>query len=84
MYIKSDRMGINDKKIENEYLRYVDISNELKIKNGFPVIEIEDGVMMKDSKFIMGKLNEFDRSVVYNLKPGFKEGFGFGVSIKRK
>ena len=84
MYIKSDRMRINDKKIENDYLRYVDISNELKIKNGFPVIEIEDGVMMKDSKFIMGKINEFDRSIVYNLKPGFKEGFGFGVSFKRK
>ena len=93
MYIKSDRMRINDKKIENEYLKFVDKSNYYKMKNGFPVIDVEnafplievkDGVVMKDSKFIMGKLNEYDRSVVYNLKPGFKESFGFGVLIKRK
>jgi hypothetical protein len=93
MYIKSDRMRINDKKIENEYLKFVDKSNYYKMKNGFPVIDVEnafplievkDGVVMKDSKFIMGKLNEYDRSIVYNLKPGFKESFGFGVLIKRK
>ena len=40
--------------------------------------------MMKDSKFTMGKINEFDRSITYNLKPGFKENFGFCVSFKRK
>ena len=85
MYIKNERMGIKDKLIENEYLRYMDKSNELKIKNGFPVITIDgDGMMLKDNMFIMGKLNEFDRFVTYNLKPGFKESFGFGVSIKRK
>jgi hypothetical protein len=85
MYIKNERMGIKDKLIENEYLRYMDKSNELKIKNGFPVITIDgDGMMLKDSMFIMGKLNEFDRFVTYNLNPGFKESFGFGVSIKRK
>jgi hypothetical protein len=87
MYIKSDIMRINDKKIENEYLKYVDKSNEIKIKNGFPVIEVgdgENGVMMKDSKYIMGKTSEFDRIITYNLKHGFKESFGFGVSFKRK
>ena len=84
LYIKEDRVRINDKKIENEYLRYVNKSNELKIKNGFPVIEIDGDVLLKDSKFIMGKLNEFDRSVTYNLKAGFKESFGFGVSFKRR
>jgi hypothetical protein len=85
MYIKNERMGIKDKLIENEYLRYMDKSNDLKIKNGFPVITVDgDGMMLKDSMFIIGKLNEFDRFVTYNLKPGFKESFGFGVSIKRK
>ena len=85
MYIKNERMGIKDKQIENEYLRYMDKSNELKIRNGFPVITVDgDGMMLKDNMFIMGKLNEFDRFVTYNLKPGFKESFGFGVSIKRK
>ena len=60
-------------------------SNEVKIKNGFPVINVDgDGKMLVDSKFIMGKINEFDRFITYNLKPGFKESFGFGVSFKRK
>ena len=84
MYVKDERMRINDKKIENEYLEYMDKNNELKIDNGFPVIDVEEGVILKDSKFIMGKLNEFDRIITYNLKPGFKESFGFGVSFKRK
>ena len=84
MYIKDERMRINNKKIENEYLKYVDKSNENKIQSGFPVIGVGEGVMLKESKYIMGKLNEFDRSVVYNLKAGFKESFGFAVSFKRK
>ena len=84
MYIKDERMRINDKMIENEYLKYMNKNNELKIKNGFPFIEVEDGKMLKDSKFVIGKINEFDRTITYNLKPGFKESFGFGVSFKRK
>ena len=84
MYIKSDRMGINDKLIENEYLEYMDKSNELKIKNGFPVIDVDGKSVLEDSMFIMSKINEFDRFITYNLKPGFKESFGFGVSFKRK
>ena len=83
MYIKSDRMRINDKKIENEYIRYLNKDNDFKIKSGFPAISVEDGVL-KDSKFIMGKTSEFDRTITYNLKPGFKESFGFSVSFKRK
>ena len=84
MYIKDERMRINDKMIENEYLKYMNKNNEFKIKNGFPVIEVKDGKMLKDSKFVIGKINEFDRTITYNLKPGFKESFGFGVSFKRK
>ena len=77
MYIKEERMKINDKKIENEYLKYVGINNEEKRKNGFD---------LKDSKFSMSKnnTNEFDRTIIYNLKPGFKENFGFSVSFRRK
>ena len=58
--------------------------NEFKIKQGFPVIQVNDGVMLKNSNFIMKKTNEFDRDVTYNLKNGFKESFGFGVSFRRK
>ena len=84
LYIKDERMRTNNKKIENEYLKYMDFINEDKIKFGFPVISVGGGVMLKDSKFIMCKTNEFDRDVIYNLKPGFKESFGFGVSFRRK
>jgi hypothetical protein len=84
MYVKDERMRINDKNIENEYLKYLNKSNDIKIKNGFPVINVDGGVILKNSKFIIGKTNEFDRFVTYNLKPGFKESFGFSVSFKRK
>jgi hypothetical protein len=86
MYVKGDRMKINDKKIENEYLKYVNKDNELKINNGFQSISIDGNLVLKDSKFTMGKVNtnEFDRTITYNLKPGFKESFGFSVSFKRK
>ncbi len=86
MYVKGDRMKINDKKIENDYLKYVNKDNELKINNGFQSISIDGNLVLKDSKFTMGKVNtnEFDRTITYNLKPGFKESFGFSVSFKRK
>jgi hypothetical protein len=84
MYVKEERMRINDKNIENEYWKYVGESNEIKIENGFPVEIIGDGVVLKNGKFSMGKINEFDRMITYNLKNGFKESFGFGVSFKRK
>lgn len=84
MYIKDERMDGNNRKIENEYLMYMNKDNEFKIKQGFPVIQVNDGVMLKNSNFIMKKTNEFDRDVTYNLKNGFKESFGFGVSFRRK
>jgi hypothetical protein len=85
LYTKEEMMKINNKVIENEYLKYVNLSNELKIENGFPVVGIVDNeVILKDSKFSMKKTNEFDRLITYNLKSGYKESFGFGVSFKRK
>lgn len=85
MYIKSDGDVKNNRFIENEYLKYVDISNELKMENGFPVVNVVDGeYVLKDSRFSMNNINEFDRHIIYNLKTGYKESFGFGVSIKRK
>ena len=84
LYIKEERMQTNNRKIENEYLKYMNFNNENRIKLGFPVISVEDGVILKDSNFIMGKTSEFDRDITYNLKPGFKESFGLGVSFRRK
>ena len=84
MYVKEEMMRSHNRKIENEYLRYMNIINEEKINLGFPVVSVGDGMMMKESAFSMSKTNEFDRSIVYNLKSGYKESFGFGVSFKRK
>jgi hypothetical protein len=88
MYIKGDRMRIHDKRIENEYLKYVNKDNDFKFKNGFDGVIIGDKnvLKLKDSNFRMIKVseNEFDRTIIYNLKPGFKESFGFEVSFRRK
>jgi hypothetical protein len=84
MYTKEDRMGINNRIIENDYLKHMNENNEIKIKNGFPVVSVGDNVTIKDNKFTMCKTNEFDRTITYNLKSGFKESFGIGVMLKRK
>jgi hypothetical protein len=88
LYVKGEIMRINNKKIENDYLKYVNKDNLYKSKNGFEVISVDadGGVVLKDGKFSIGKMNtsEFDKSITYNLKSGFKESFGFGVSFKRK
>ena len=84
MYIKSEAMRVNDKLIENEYEKFVNINNELKIKNGFPIVFKNNVTMLKDYPFSMTKINEFDRIITYNLNTGYKESFGFAVSLKRK
>jgi hypothetical protein len=84
LYVKGERMNVNNKVIENEYLKYMGKSNDFKIKNGFPVVSVGDNVTIKDSKFTMSNINELDRLVTYNLNMGFKESFGIGVSIIRK
>ena len=84
MYIKSERMGRNDRLIENEYSKYLNETNESKIEYGFPVKNVDGETVLKSSSFIMTKINEFDRQIIYNLKPGYKESFGFSISIKRK
>lgn len=84
MYVKSETMNIHNKKIENEYLKYMEINNDKKIQKGFPIVINNDKKILKDYPFAMTKINEFDRTITYNLKPGYKESFGFGVSFKRK
>jgi hypothetical protein len=84
MYIKSERVGRNNRLIENEYLKYLNETNESKIELGFPVKNVDGETVLKSSSFIMSKTNGFDRQIVYNLKPGYKESFGFSISIKRK
>ena len=63
LYIKDERMRINDKIINNEYLEFLDKGNEIRIESGFPVVEINGGKAMKDSRYGMSKVNEFDRIV---------------------
>ena len=62
----------------------MEINNDKKIQKGFPIVINNDKKTLKDYPFAMTKINEFDRTITYNLKPGYKESFGFGVSFKRK
>lgn len=84
MYIKDEVMRINNKKIENDYLKYVNKSNDVKILQNFSVTNVDGEIVLKNSNFSMKKINEFDRTITYNLKTGVKESFGFGVSFIRK
>ena len=77
-------MKINDNQIENEYLKYMSIDNDNKINEGFPYTIVNGKKTLNNNQFIIVKNNEFDRTITYNLKPGFKESFGFAVSLKRK
>ena len=66
-------------------MKYMDDKNSIKIAQGFPTIQIKDGVALKDvNQFIMKKTSEFDRDIIYNLKLGLKESFGFAVAFSRK
>ena len=84
MYVRGERVSTNNRLIENDYLKYISISNETKIKNGFPTEYVNGSLVLLDSAFTMSKVNEFDRCITYNLTTGLKESFGFAVSIKRK
>ena len=83
MYIKSDKVGKNDRLIENEYSKYLDKNNNIKIELGFPYTVVGGEYVLENGKFRMEKINEFDRYIQYTLKKGFKESFGFGILIKR-
>jgi hypothetical protein len=84
MYVRSDRESINNRLINNDYLKYISISNDAKIKNGFPTEYVNGSLVLLDSAFTMSKVNEFDRLITYNLTTGVKESFGFAVSFRRK
>lgn len=75
MFIKQDKTGVHDIRIDNDYITYIDKTvDELKRK-GF--IETNTIMVSKVS------LDDFDRQVVYNLKNGYKEDFGFSFIIKK-
>ena len=76
VYIKSKKSNIYDSRIENDYVSnaYLPIY-DLK-RNGF--IEHSNIILSKDN------IDEFDRKVVYNLKSGYQEEFGFSFVFKKQ
>jgi hypothetical protein len=40
MYVKDEQMGRNNRRIENEYLKFMNINNKLKFENGFPGVAV--------------------------------------------
>lgn len=75
MWVKSTKMGIHDRRIENDYETFMNQNNVVKLRRGFK----------KNKMFSVKKLtsDKFDRCVSYNLKTGYKEDFGFSFTIKK-
>ena len=76
VFVKQDKSGVHDSRIDNDYITYIDKTiDELK-KEGFK--ETKTITMSKIS------LDDFDRQIIYNLKNGYKEDFGFSFIIRKK
>ena len=75
MYVRRTKMAVHNSMIENEYPMYLDFNVESLKANGFKEI----------NTIYMSKLNvdDFDRKLVYNLRNGEKEDFGFSFVIKK-
>lgn len=75
MWIKRQKVGIHDSKIENDYSTYLLYTNEEKKRKN----------LQKVNTFSMKKMtnNEFDKYLTYNLRTGEKEDFGFSIKIKK-
>ena len=75
VFVKQDKSGVHDNRINNDYISYIDKSIDDLKNNGFN--EVNTISMSKIS------LDEFDRQITYNLKNGYKEDFGFSFIIKK-
>ena len=76
LYVKSVVRGINDIEIENNYTKYVNLSENELVENGF--------IQTKSFKIEKINSNDFDRNIVYKLRNGFQEFFAFGFDIVKK
>lgn len=74
IWVKRNKVGIYDKDIDNDYVTYLSYNNTNKIKNGLQKINTFN---------IQNTGNLFDRKIVYNLRNGYEEKFGFSITLKK-
>ena len=69
------KVGKHNSKIENDYITFLPLDNEEKVRKNFKKVDT----------FSMKKMtnNLFDKYLTYNLKSGYKEDFGFSFTIKK-
>ena len=75
LWINGKKVGKHDSKIENDYITFLPLDNEEKVRKNFKKVDT----------FSMKKMtnNLFDKYLTYNLKSGYKEDFGFSFTIKK-
>ena len=86
MFVRRTKKGQHNNRITNNYVKYVEYedpdendSKEVSVKffktHGF--VECNNITMSKENR------DDFDRKIVYNLRTGVKEDFGFGFILKK-
>ena len=75
LWINGKKVGKHNSKIENDYITFLPLDNEKKVRKNFKKVDT----------FSMKKMtnNLFDKYLTYNLKSGYKEDFGFSFTIKK-
>ena len=75
VFVKSEKKGINNRNIENNYKDFL----------GYSIIELKKNRFKEVKNISMTKVttDEFDRKVVYNLKNDEQESFGFSFIVEK-
>lgn len=75
MFVKRTNKGQHNSKIENDYNAYLKEDPTYFMSKGFT--EVKTMTMTKINR------NDFDRKIVYNLRRGSKEDFGFSFFLRK-
>lgn len=75
MYVRRTKKGVHNSKIENDYTAYLDKDVDYFKSHGF--VEVNTMTMSKINR------DDFDRKIVYNLRNGSQEDFGFSITLKK-
>ena len=86
VFVRRTKKNQHNNKIENNYVKYVEYEDldendkkEVSVKffksHGF--VEVNNITMSKENR------DDFDRKIVYNLRTGTKEDFGFSFILKK-
>ena len=92
LFIRRTKRGIHNSKIENDYTKYLEYDRTCESESEKTYFEKHNLVeyfrqhgFVEVNNIRLNKVNtdDFDRKVVYNLKNGVKEEFGFSFVLKK-